>query len=86
MRIQTSRPSVVTCTLGKQVTRGGTLPSTALAVARIAHAVQSPRYPTREWSSHRLWGRYADVDIVDLRKVASVALANARALGRDTHE
>lgn len=52
---------------------------TGRAVARIMHAIHSPRFPSLDWNRHHMWGRHVGVDFRDLRRIATAEIVAHRA-------
>eukprot|EP00667_Euglena_gracilis_P001327 EG_transcript_1326 len=52
-------------------------------IARILHGLHSPKFPVETWGSHRLWGRYYDVDFEAVLQLSCTAL---RGNGEPTQE
>jgi hypothetical protein len=36
----------------------------------VFHGIASPRFPASSWMTHRMWGRYTQVDFLALRLLA----------------
>ncbi|GAQ80266.1 Helicase conserved C-terminal domain containing protein [Klebsormidium nitens] len=53
-------------------------PLTGRAVARIFHGLWSPAFPYQDWCKNHFWGRYADVNFHDIRRIATAALVEAK--------
>uniref|UniRef100_A0A7S1NID0 Uncharacterized protein n=1 Tax=Eutreptiella gymnastica TaxID=73025 RepID=A0A7S1NID0_9EUGL len=43
-------------------------------IARILHGLHSPKFPVESWGSHRLWGRYQDVEFDTILRISTTNL------------
>jgi len=59
---------------------GGAGMMSARSVARILHGLNSPAFPSKEWSRHHAWKRHCDVDFNVVLTKAEDAIATARGL------
>ncbi len=51
---------------------------TGKAIAKVFHGLVSPVFTAMEWSRNTFWGRYKDVDFLELSKIATEELISAK--------
>lgn len=51
---------------------------TGKSIAKVFHGLPSPKFSALEWSRNTFWGRYKDVDFLELSKIATEELINAK--------